>query len=187
MALGADEYRVIADRLVAFDEHIVVSVSDGIYMGSATNPNKLATRGEIGLETSFVVEGGTGGAQPAFTGSPLFTGTYVKTVGNLVHFQIQVDMDNITSFGTGQYYLRLPFSSKHEIVFRDGCAHDGPAGGKTYHISGQVAAGSDYMSLWSTDRVGSAIEDVPFTATSAFTLSSADNFHIAGTYIAEAE
>jgi hypothetical protein len=136
-------------------------------------------------EIDFAVEGGTLGTQPTFTGDPLFSGTYIKNGANQVHFQIQVDMDNITSFGTGQYYLKLPFPSKHEITFRDGCLHDGPAGGKSYHISGQVAAGSDTMTLWSTDRVASAIEDVPFTATSAFTLSTADNFHIAGNYIAQ--
>lgn len=136
-------------------------------------------------ETPYPVQGGTSGTQPTFTGDPLFTASYIKMSNNLVNFQIQVDMDNITSFGTGQYYLKLPFTSKYEITFRDGCLHDGPAGGKSYHISGQVAAGSDTMTLWSTDRVGSAIEDVPFTATSAFTLSTADNFHISGTYIAE--
>ncbi len=94
-------------------------------------------------------------------------------------------MDNIEGFGTGQYYLDLPFPSKHEITFRDGCVHDGPPGGKTYHISGQVAAGSDTLTLWSTDKVGSSIEDVAFTATSVFTLTPADSFHIAGTYIAD--
>jgi hypothetical protein len=90
MALGTDEYKVIVDKIVAFDERIEVVVTDGIYLGPVTNANKLATRGEVGLETSFVVGGGTDGTQPTFTGDPLFTGSYIRTIGNLVHFQIQV-------------------------------------------------------------------------------------------------
>lgn len=135
------------------------------------------------VEVVFAVEGGTNGTQPTFDGAPLFSGSYIQNGANQIHFQIQVDMDNIISFGTGQYYVKLPFPSKHEYVFRDGCVHD-ISTSKNYHISGQVAAGSDNLSLWSTDRVNNAIEDVPFTSTSAFILNAADNFHIAGNYIA---
>lgn len=135
-------------------------------------------------EVVFAVIGGTTGTQPTFTGDPLFSGTYIKNGGNQVHFQIQVDMDNITNFGTGQYYVDLPFPSKYEIVFRDGCVHDISAT-KTYHISGQVAEGSNRMYLYSSAKDGNHVEDVAFTATNIFTLDTADNFHIAGNYIAD--
>jgi hypothetical protein len=138
----------------------------------------------LGLETSFVVNGGTTGTQPTFNGAPLFSGSYVKNE-SLVYFQIQVDFDNIISFGTGTYFVDLPFSSKHEIVLRDGCVHDVSGTVKNYHISGQVAAGSDRMFLYSSVKDGNSVEDVPFTSNSIFTLSSADNFHIAGNYIAQ--
>lgn len=184
-------------------DQVGLTVSDGVFfldgIAQAQLPrlvvdelvfpdNSTQTTAYIPLvETDYEVLGGTSGTQPTFDGDPLFTGSYIKNGANQVHFQIQVDMDNITDFGTGQYYMTLPFPSKYEIAFRDGCVHDGPAGGTTYHISGQVAAGSNIMTLWSTDRDGPAIVDVPFTATSAFTLSTADNFHIAGNYIAEAD
>ena len=94
-------------------------------------------------EVVYEIEGGTAGTQPTFTGAPLFSGSYIKT-GSLVHFQIQVDMDNITNFGTGQYYLTLPFESKYGYMFRCGCLHDFNTG-REYHISGHVYPNSDVM------------------------------------------
>jgi hypothetical protein len=135
----------------------------------------------IGIETSFVVNGGTLGTQPTFTGDPLFSGTYVKT-GPLVHFQIQVDMNNITNFGTGQYYVELPFPAKYGYMFREGCLHDINTG-REYHVSGHVYAGQSQMKLFTTDVSGNRIYDFAFSQGEPITLSTADNFHIAGTYI----
>lgn len=132
-------------------------------------------------ETPFTVEGGTSGTQPTFTGSPLFSGSYIRN-GDLVHFQIQVDMDNITGFGTGQYYVELPFTSKYGYKFRGGCLHD-ISTGKDYEIGGHVAAGSSTLQLGTTDTQSGAVFDTPFTSTVPVTLSTADDFHIAGTYI----
>jgi hypothetical protein len=129
----------------------------------------------------FAVVGGTTGTQPTFTGAPLFTGTYMA-IGQQVHFQIQVDMDNITGFGTGQYYLDLPFPAKHNYKFRDGCLHDISAS-KDYAIGGHVAAGASRMYLFSTDTQSSHVFDIDFDYNSPVTLATADNFHIAGTYI----
>lgn len=184
MALGKDEYRLIVDRIISFDELILISVQDGIYLGSVANANKLATRGEVGLETSYVVTGGTTGDQPTFTGDPLFTGSYIRTVGNLVHFQIQVDFDNITNFGTGQYYVDLPLPAKYGYMFRDGCLHDIDTD-REYHVSGHVNAGQSQMLLFTTDVQGNRLYDFAFSQGEPVTLSTADNFHIAGTYIAE--
>jgi hypothetical protein len=133
------------------------------------------------VETSFTVVGGTLGDAPTFTGDPLFTGSYVKT-GPMVHFQIQVDMDNITSFGTGQYYMDLPFPAKYPYKFRDGCLHDISAT-KDYAISGHVAAGESRLYLFSTDTQSGKVFDIVFDHNGPITLSTADNFHIAGDYI----
>jgi hypothetical protein len=133
------------------------------------------------VDTPFTIVGGTTGTQPTFTGSPLFTGSYTK-LGAQVHFQIQVDMDNITGFGTGQYYLDLPFPSKHNYKFRDGCLHDISAS-KEYAIGGHVAAGASRLYLFSTDTQSSHVFDIQFDYNSPVTLSTADNFHISGTYI----
>jgi hypothetical protein len=137
----------------------------------------------LGTETSFTVNGGTLGTPPTFTGAPLFSGSYVKN-GPLVHFQIQVDMDNITNFGTGQYYVDLPFPAKYGYKFREGCLHDISVT-RDYEIGGHVLAGQSRLTLTSTDSQGNSVFDVAFTYNNPITLSTADNFHISGTYIAE--
>jgi hypothetical protein len=132
-----------------------------------------------GIETSFNVQGGTDGTQPTFSG-PVFSAFYTR-LGNLVHFAYEVDFDNITSFGTGQYFLTLPYNSKREYQFRGGCLHDVSAS-RDYHISGHVVKGTNVMTLNTTGISGQVIFDAPFTSSSPATLSTADNFHIAGTY-----
>jgi hypothetical protein len=134
-------------------------------------------------ENSFTVAGGTLGTQPTFSGAPLFTGSYVKT-GSMVHFRIDVEFDNILTFGTGQYYLNLPFTPKHNYMFTGGCLHDASTG-VTYQINGHVFAGNPQMRLESTDNTGNTTFNIPFTYNHPITLAVADNFHIYGDYIAE--
>lgn len=134
-------------------------------------------------ETIYEVEGGTDGTQPIFNGKPLFLGSYIKT-GKLVHFQIQVDMDNITDFGTEQYYMTLPYPAKYGYMFRQGCLHD-KSEGREYHISGHVNAGTNQMFLYTSDTQGNTLYDFKFTATKPITLTPADTFHISGTYITD--
>lgn len=136
------------------------------------------------FEVEYAVEGGTAETQPTFSGDPLFSAKYIKMSGNLVHFEIQVDMDNITGFGTGQYYVTLPFNAKYAYMFRDGCLHDDDTS-REYHISGHVSAGSNILTLSTTDLSGQNLHDFNFTSTEPVTLARTDNFHIAGTYIAE--
>jgi hypothetical protein len=136
--------------------------------------------GETPVETSFTVNGGTLGTQPTFNGAPLFSGTYVKT-GPMVHFQVQVDMDNITNFGTGQYFIDLPFPSKYGYQVRSGCLHD-ISTDKQYAIGGHVFEGQSQLTLTFTNSAG---QDEAFDHNSPVTLNVADNFHISGTYISE--
>lgn len=126
---------------------------------------------------TWIVEGGTLGTQPTFNGDPLFSGSWVRMV-NLVNFTIDVDMDNITSFGTGQYYVRLPFVSKFNYLLSDGCLHDDSTGNE-YAILGHVNAGSDTMTLLTTTSNG---QQNPFEDNTPIKLSIDDNFHIAGSY-----
>jgi hypothetical protein len=135
--------------------------------------------GDAPTETSFTVNGGTLGTQPTFTGDPLFSGSYVKN-GPQVHFQIQVDMDNILTFGTGQYYMELPFAAKYGYQFKGGCLHH-VSNGNQYAIGGHVYAGSDQLLLTFT---GSNGQDEVFDYNSPVTLAVGDNFHISGDYIA---
>lgn len=134
-----------------------------------------------GVESEFTVTGGTLGTQPTFTGAPLFSGTYTK-IGNLVHFQIQVDMDNITNFGTGQYYVDLPFPAKYGYKFRQGCLHDISAT-RDYEVGGHIYAGESRLTLTSMDTQSGKVFDIPFTYNNPITLTTADNFHISGTYL----
>lgn len=129
-------------------------------------------------EIIFSVSGGAADTMPTFTGSPLFSGTYVKT-GPLVHFQIQVDMDNILTFGTGSYYVDLPFPAKYGYQVREGCLHD-ISSSKQYAIGGHITAGQQRLFLTYTNTNG---QDDPFDYNSPVVLSTEDNFHVSGTYI----
>ena len=161
---------------------IVLKGYNGEYLNGISSENQIATIGDISntvtAETSFTVNGGTLGNQPTFTGAPLFSGTYVKT-GPMVHFQIQVDMDNITNFGTGQYFVELPFHAKYGYQFKNGCLHD-ISNGRQYAIGGHVYAGSNQVLLSYTDSNG---RDAAFDHDSPMTLTTADNFHLSGDYI----
>lgn len=183
---STSEYKVVADKIVSPDEDIIVEIAGGVYKGSITEQNRYATVSDIGVETEYEVTGGASGTQPTFTGDPLFSGTYVKMSSNLVHFQIQVDMDNITNFGSGQYYVDLPFPAAHAYQVSDGCLHDISAS-REYPITGHVAAGESRLYLQSIDASGNTAYNIDFTATAPVTLATADNFHVAGIYIMQEE
>jgi len=129
---------------------------------------------------TWTIEGGTlSDPQPTFSGDPLFSGHYT-VIGNLCHFAIHVDMDNILTFGTGQYFMKLPFPSNHNIILSDGCLHD-ESTGHQYSILGHVQEGSDIMELYA---VGSNGQHVPFSDSDnhPIKLTNLDSFHIAGSF-----
>ena len=147
-------------------------------MARFTNPLIFSTGSSD--DNSWAVEGGTTGddaVQPTFDGAPLFNGHWTR-IDNLVHFSITVDMDNITDFGEGQYYMKLPYPSLHPITLSDGCLHD-ISSGKQYSVLAHIDGGSDIMKLFSVASNGQQVE---FTNAVPFTLSTEDNFHIAGIY-----
>lgn len=151
--------------------------SPGDHNHDGRTSRKLKASDVETVHVDFIPAGGTTGTQPTFSSAPLFTGTYVK-LGTLVHFAIDVDMDNITSFGTGQYYMDLPFAARRNYLFSDGCLHDFSTGDE-YAILGHIVAGSNRLTLLSTASNG---RQVPFEHNVPFTLAVEDNFHIAGTY-----
>lgn len=131
-------------------------------------------------EGTWAIEGGTlSDPQPTFSSDPLFSGHYT-VIGNLCHFAIDVDMDNILTFGTGQYYMKLPFAANHNIILSDGCLHDASTGNQ-YSILGHIAENSDVMELYSISSNG---QHVPFSDSnnSPIKLTPADSFHIAGSF-----
>lgn len=152
--------------------------SPGSHRHDGSDSHKISGSDLDTKHVDFVPGGGTlGGTQPTFNGAPLFTGSYNK-IGRIVHFAIDVDMDNITSFGTGQYYMDLPFAARRNYLLSDGCLHDISTGDE-YAILGHILAGSNRLTLLATASNG---RQVPFEHNVPVTLSTADNFHIAGTY-----
>lgn len=154
--------------------------SPGSHRHDGSDSNYIELKNLQGVSIPFEVLGGTTGTQPTFTGAPLFTGSYTRW-GNMCHFQIDVDFDNIISFGTGQYYVDLPFLADFNYQFGDGCLHH-ISTSRDYPISGHVLTGEKRMYLKSIDAQGNTAYNVPFTSTVPINLSVADNFHIAGTY-----
>ena len=150
--------------------------------GDLTSTNVQDAICEIGTTVNeFTVNGGTiGGTQPTFDGAPLFSGNYVR-MGDQVTFDIQIDFDNITSFGTGQYFVDLPFPARFNTKMRGACIHDISVN-REYGIGGHVFAGQSQLVL---TYVASNGRDEPFTHNAPFTLATEDNWHIQGTYIAE--
>ena len=130
-----------------------------------------------GVVTTFSdVSGGTDGTQPTFSG-PVFTATYTR-FGDMVYFAYSVDFSNILTFGTGQYFMTLPYNSRRPVTFAGGSLTDDSAG-TIYSIIGQVAAGSNVMTLWYIKSNG---ETEPFEHNKPITLTTADSFDITGTY-----
>lgn len=161
---------------VDFESKLVSKVAD---QGSRISNLERNSTG-YGVNTVYQPEGGTiGGTQPTFSG-PAIEGSFNR-FGNMVHFSIRVTFTNITSFGTGQYYLTLPYPVRVAYDFREGCIHDASVSTQ-YQISGHAFAGSSQLLLSASDKVASGVQDVPFTYNFPVTLTTADSFHIAGTY-----
>jgi hypothetical protein len=181
LILGAENTHVAVSEGY---ETVILKGGNGQYINYSDPDNQIATVGDISNlasgEVSFTVNGGSLGDMPTFDGAPLFSGTYVKT-GPMVHFQVQVDMNNILTFGTGQYFIDLPFPAKYGYQFTSGCLHD-ISSGKQYAIGGHVYAGQSQMALTFTNSAG---QDDPFDYNSPVVLATTDNFHISGTYISE--
>jgi hypothetical protein len=155
--------------------------SPGSHNHDGRSSRRVELKNLAGDSIQYEVQGGTiGGTQPTFSGAPLFFAYYTRW-GNMCHFNIFVDFDNITNFGTGQYFLTLPFPVRREIKFGDGCLHQ-PSTGREYQMRGGVLDNSNQLLLSTTDVVGQRVFDAPFTSTVPFTLTTADYFHIAGTY-----
>ena len=132
-----------------------------------------------GVTTAFNVSGGTDGTQPTFSSNP-FTATYTR-FGDMVHFAYTVDFAPITSFGTGQYFMTLPYEAARSYSFREGRLYDDDTA-RSYHITGFVEEGSDVMTLWTTDIQGQRLYDFAFTYNEPITLTTDDSFRISGTY-----
>lgn len=130
------------------------------------------------VELPYTLGGGTiSGTQPTFNGAPMFYGAYVRT-GATVFFNVTVVMTNITGFGTGQYYVTLPFASKYGYSTSEGRITD-TSSGHDFTLHGFADAGSNILEL----TYDSGSQQVMFDHNSPVTLTTSDVFVISGTYI----
>jgi hypothetical protein len=111
-----------------------------------------------------------------FVGTPA-GGTYVK-YGQEVLVNLNVNMTNVTGFGTGQYTISLP------VVPQDGREVIIPGtvtvSGTSYHIVGVAPAGSAIMSLW---YMGTNGLRTAMTGAAPFTLTTAGVMYFNGSFI----
>jgi hypothetical protein len=125
----------------------------------------------------------TGGGTGVVVNGDAFFGRYTL-IGNLCYFSYQVIFTNITNFGTGQYFMDLPFPTLKPFMTRQGCLHDASAS-RQYQIAGHAFANTTRMDLFTTDSQGNRIYDFAFKQGEPVTLATADNFHIEGIYEAD--
>lgn len=129
---------------------------------------------------SFASVLSTNGTQPTFSATFGPIASYVK-LGDLVYFQIEIAMTNITNFGSGQYALSLPFESNQSIRIQGGWMHDASTG-RRYGLSGYVAKNTNSLTLSILDVSTTRAFDANFTSADPVTLVVSDSFHIAGSY-----
>jgi hypothetical protein len=116
-----------------------------------------------------------------YTGTPA-TGSYIK-IGNLIIVQIDVAFTNVSNFGTGQYYLTVPFESLYHTDVYGGSVHQiTNQGVDHYSLKGHLSDSSTSMSVW---VVGSSAQDQPFTHQQPINVDSDDRFHMSFSYICE--
>lgn len=165
------------------NDKILLTGTNGEFLNDADVPsNQIATIGDIANTVSDVTSYSPvwSGTDLAFTGTPA-VGSYVK-VGSVVTVQIDVEFDNVTNFGSGQYSLTLPIASRYHTDVYGGSVHK--VGGTTDHYSlkGHLSPSSTTMTIWS---LKSSAQDEPFDYNSPVVLTTADKFHMSFTYICE--
>lgn len=131
---------------------------------------------DITLDIRPVVFQPTGGGTSVVAPPEAFTGRYTL-IGNLCYFSIQVDFEEIEDFGTGQFFLNLPFPTLKPMMTREGCLDDDDTGNQ-YHISGKAEANETRLNLFTTDISGQRLRDFEFAQDEPITLTTADSFHL---------
>ena len=164
-------------------ESVLLDGDAGEFLNDASVPsNQIATIGDIANTVSDVTSYNPtwSGTDLAFTGTPA-VGSYVK-IGSVVTVQIDVEFDNVTNFGTGQYSVTLPFASRYHTDVYGGSVHSVNGTTDHYSLKGHLSPSSSTMTIWS---LKSSAQDEPFDHNSPVVLTTADKFHMSFTYICE--
>lgn len=115
----------------------------------------------------------------AYTGTP--TTGYYSRVGKMITFFIRVNCATVTNFGTGNYYLTLPYTPDNHYLFQNGGIHH-PALTRHYTFAGDCNEGSNDLELLTLTQHGTALYFDPLKQGSPVTLNTDDFFYISGTY-----
>jgi hypothetical protein len=173
----------VNDLYMGSSEAITLSGNNGEFLNDSSIPsNQIATIGDISNTVSDVTPYNPvwSGTDLAFTGTPA-VGYYVK-VGSVVTVQIDVEFDNVSDFGTGQYSLTLPFDSRYHTDVYGGSVHSTGPTTDHYSLKGHLSSNSSAMTIWS---LKSSAQDELFDHNSPVVLTTADKFHMSFTYICE--
>lgn len=148
----------------------MIRFSDPVSLGLSFNDGTIQSYSPVWSGTGLT-----------YTGTPA-TGFYVK-LGKSVTVHIDVEFDNVTNFGTGQYYLTLPFNSMYHTDVYGGSIHQVVNQGiDHFSIKGHLLDGSKDISIWS---INSSSKDEIFDFNSPIGIDTQDKFHMSFTYICE--
>jgi hypothetical protein len=108
------------------------------------------------------------------------TGTYMQ-YGKMAVVYLNVPLTNVTSFGTGQYSIDLPFASAHHTDIWGGTLHN-TSSQDYFSLKGHIDAGSSTMNLWA---IASTLKDETFKYNYPISLATEDLFHMSFIYETE--
>lgn len=136
--------------------------------------------GPMGLPAEPVVYTSTLSATGMqFSGNPT-TARYIKN-GKLVFVYVDVQLDNVTNFGTGQIKLGLPFAPAFHSDAYAGTLHKYVDGQPTfYSLKGHIFPNDPTIYLWTISN-----PDQPLLQGSPVALTTDDRIHISFIYECE--
>ena len=173
-----------------------VKYPDGTIQETATLVGPQGEIGPQGLQGETGPQGAAGpaGASPVTSnptltiqtanGNMVYSGTPISatavTTGQVVMLWVEADLTTVSSFGTGQLQLTLPFTCLVDLSVNTGHLHDASKT-KHYMVEGECDQGSNLLKLYY--HKGSNSELLPLTPTSLVTITSTDELSISGTFI----
>lgn len=115
-----------------------------------------------------------------YTQSPV-TSSYIR-VGKMIFISVLVDFSKVTAYGTGRYYITLPYQATRHAGIMAGMLHEGT--NKIKVIAGRIDKESKRCELFYLDN---QIEYQDFDHQHPHVINSDDYFHLEGWYEAEVQ
>jgi hypothetical protein len=136
--------------------------------------------GPMGLPAEPVTYTATFTANGFEDAGDLTTARYIKN-GKLVFVYVDVQLDNVTNFGSGQFTISLPFNPAFHSDAYAGTIHKYVDGEPTfYSLKGHIFPSDPKVYLWTI-----ASPDIPFLQGSPVELTTSDRVHISFIYESE--